>query len=207
MHRSAGETEGIGSWETVRGLAATSLVLVLGVGVPRLGWDTGRSRSFTPPTRPMGRDSGMPFLVRLPPPGISPWAVGSWFRRWSGNRVKRTLHFQGLGYPAGATAATAPVHQRCPSGATVRGARLDSRRRSVAGGRSESYARSYASGPGSRDGTLQVSRAGNAEKSQTTPFSIRPRQTRRQGHCGPISPRRPDHLPQGSYDDAGMVLQ
>ena len=75
------------------------------------------------------------------------------------------------------------------------------------GGRSESYARSYAPDPGSRDGTLQVSRAGNAGKSLTTPISIRPWQRRHQGYFDGIGQRQPDHSLQVSAEEAGMVLQ
>ena len=53
-------------------------------------------------------------------------------------------------------------------------AELNPSGQSNAGGCSESSARSYAAGPGSRDGTLQVSGAGNAGKSLTTQSSIRP---------------------------------
>ena len=70
------------------------------------------------------------------------------------------------------------------------------------GGHSESYARSYASDPESRDGTLQVSRAGNAGKSLTTPISIRSRQSLRQGVFGEIWHRQPNHLPVSSPDEA-----
>ena len=73
------------------------------------------------------------------------------------------------------------------------------------GGRSESYALSYASGPGSRDETLQVSRAGNAGKSLTTQISIRPRQRRRQGDFCGIGHRHPNHFLRGSGKEAGMV--
>ena len=76
---------------------------------------------------------------------------------------------------------------------------------SIMGGRSESYARSYASGPGSRDGTLQVSRAGNAGKSLTTPISIQPWRRRHQGDFGGIDAPRSNHLLMESPNDAGMV--
>ena len=64
--------------------------------------------------------------------------------------------------------------QRCPSRTAIGRARLNPSGQSILGGRSESNARSYAPGPESRDGTLQVSRAGNAGKSLTTQSSIRP---------------------------------
>ena len=51
-----------------------------------------------------------------------------------------------------------PSHQQCPSRTPIGG----------------SKAQSYAASPGSKDGTLQVSRAGNAGKSLTTQSSIRP---------------------------------
>ena len=71
------------------------------------------------------------------------------------------------GKPADATAMS--------PGDAIGRAGLNPSGRSNAGGCSESSARSYAAGPRSGDGTLQVSRAGNAGKSLTTQISIRPR--------------------------------
>ena len=103
-----------------------------------------------------------------------------------GYLVKRTVRFVGLGLPAGARELNTPMPQQYPSQTPIGRARLNPFGKSNAGGRSESRARSYAANPGSRDGTLQVSRAGNAGKSLTTPSSIRPRLMLTQGFHAPV---------------------
>ena len=75
--------------------------------------------------------------------------------------------------------------QQYPSQTPIGRARLNPSGQSILGGRSESRARSYAPGPESRDGTHQVSRAGNAGKSLITQSSIRPRLMLTQGFHGP----------------------
>ena len=99
-----------------------------------------------------------------------------WFEipPWVGFQVKRTVRFDGLGQPAGAKELNTPMPQQYPLQTPIGRARLNPSGQSILGGRSESKARSYAPGPESRDGTLQVSRAGNAGKSLTTQSSIRP---------------------------------
>ena len=108
-------------------------------------------------------------------PGEAPCAsVGRDAALEMGYLVKRTVRFVGLGQPAGARELNTPMPQQYPSQTPIGRARLNPSGQSILGGRSESNARSYAPGPESRDGTLQVSRAGNAGKSLTTQSSIRP---------------------------------
>ena len=153
----------MGSWGTVLGLVATSSTIMI-------------CRWFE----------------------ISPWVefpvkrhhTLRWFgdaAPWVGFLVKRTVRFDGLGQPAGAKELNTPMPQRHPLQTPIGRARLNPSGQSILGGRSESRARSYAPGPESRDGTLQVSRAGNAGKSLTTQSSIRPGRCSRKG----FTARRP----------------
>ena len=145
-----GLRRGMGSGGTVLGLVATSSTIMMCRWFeipPWVGFQVKHNRA--------------PRWVRVP-------------RRWVGYLVKRTVRFGGLGKPAGAKELNTPMPQRCPSRLTFGRARLNPSGQSILGGRSESNARSYAPGPESRDGTLQVSRAGNAGKSLTTQSSIRP---------------------------------
>ena len=106
--------------------------------------------------------------------GIPPWVAG----------VKRTVHFAELGLPALGETFNHAGPQLFPRGQPFEELGSTLGGQSNMGGHSESYARSYASDPESRDGTLQVSRAGNAGKSLTTPISIQPWQRRHQGNFG-----------------------
>ena len=213
VSRSAGDAEGVrDAGETVLGLADTSCQWdCRGFGVRRgMGF---RDAVVTPvatslQTR-MGLGVGVPPWKGIPGRRCCPVATSLMFSPWVRGyavglvfRVKRTCTSMSWVYLLRERRSITPAHQQFPRGRPFEELGSTLCGQSNMGGRSESYARSYASDPGSRDGTLQVSRAGNAGKSLTTPISIRSRQSLRQGVFGEIWHRQPNHLPVSSPDEA-----
>ena len=109
-------------------------------------------------------------VLRLPPHEFQGCAVGKWSRASGWVPVERPRvplecgAVPRVGYQLG----QGRVQRRClrivPCGRSSGERSSIHQSRSGVGGRQESKARSCATGPGSRDGTLQVSRAGNAGK-------------------------------------------
>ena len=185
--RGFGVCRGMGFRDAVVNPVATSLQTRMGLGVGVPPWNVIPGRRCCPVATSLM---------------FSPWvrgsAVGLVFR------VKRTVHFAELGLPASGETFNHAGPSAIPSWATVRGARLYSRQPVQHGRTFGELCSILSSGPGSREGTLQVSRAGNAGKSLTTPISIRPWQRRHQGDFGRIGQRQPDHFLRGSANEAGM---